>query len=229
MNKNYYEILQVNQNASNEIIEKAYKTLAKKYHPDLYKQENKKEAEEIFKKINEAYETLSNSTKRQLYDENLNSTTISKEKYEQMCLQNKMLKEQLQNLTLEYNKIISQKNNFSNNSFFNESNTNYKNINTNSSYYNGQVNNDSDTYYNNNNYSNDTQVNPEKYSHNLLYFLRYRLNNPMKSLISILIILFILFLLLQLPFVQDYFHNLYNDNALIRFFVNIFKGIFNIK
>ena len=33
--KNYYEILQVNENASQEIIEKAYKVLAKKYHPDL--------------------------------------------------------------------------------------------------------------------------------------------------------------------------------------------------
>ena len=35
--KNYYEILQVNENASIEIIEKAYKVLAKKYHPDLQK------------------------------------------------------------------------------------------------------------------------------------------------------------------------------------------------
>ena len=54
MNKNYYDILQVNQNASPEIIEKAYKTLAKKYHPDLQPEENKKQAEEILKDINEA-------------------------------------------------------------------------------------------------------------------------------------------------------------------------------
>ena len=35
MEKNYYDILEVNKNASQEIIEKAYKTLVKKYHPDL--------------------------------------------------------------------------------------------------------------------------------------------------------------------------------------------------
>ena len=41
MKENYYDILQVNMNASPEIIEKAYKTLAKKYHPDLQKEEDK--------------------------------------------------------------------------------------------------------------------------------------------------------------------------------------------
>ena len=51
MNKNYYDILQVNQNASPEIIEKAYKTLAKKYHPDLQPEENKKQAEKILMKL----------------------------------------------------------------------------------------------------------------------------------------------------------------------------------
>ena len=41
MEQNYYEILEVNKNASPEIIEKAYKTLVKKYHPDLQKDEDK--------------------------------------------------------------------------------------------------------------------------------------------------------------------------------------------
>ena len=77
MNKNYYDILQINQNASPEIIEKAYKTLAKKYHPDLQEENNKKEAEEILKEINEAYEILSNSDKKALYDQNLKNETIS--------------------------------------------------------------------------------------------------------------------------------------------------------
>lgn len=40
--KNYYEILEVDRNASKEIIEKAYKTLAKKYHPDVQEQNQKK-------------------------------------------------------------------------------------------------------------------------------------------------------------------------------------------
>ena len=65
MNKNYYDILQINRNASPEIIEKAYKTLAKKYHPDLQVDDfNKKISEDMLKQINEAYEILSNPEKR---------------------------------------------------------------------------------------------------------------------------------------------------------------------
>ena len=65
--KNYYEILEVNKKASKEIIEKAYRVLVKKYHPDSYTG-NKQYAEEMIKKINEAYETLSDENKRLLYD-----------------------------------------------------------------------------------------------------------------------------------------------------------------
>lgn len=69
--KDYYEILEVSKNASEEIIEKAYKVLAKKYHPDLQKEENKKIAEEKMKLINEAYEVLSDINKRKEYNINL--------------------------------------------------------------------------------------------------------------------------------------------------------------
>lgn len=68
MKKNYYDILQVNKNASPEIIEKAYKILAKKYHPDLQAENEKKQAEEILKEINEAYEILSDLEKKKNYD-----------------------------------------------------------------------------------------------------------------------------------------------------------------
>lgn len=98
MNKNYYDILQINQNASPEIIEKAYKTLVKKYHPDLQEESNKRKAEEILKEINEAYEILSNPDKKALYDQNLKNETISQEDYEKMYVQNEKLKEELNNL-----------------------------------------------------------------------------------------------------------------------------------
>lgn len=76
MEKNYYQILQVDREASLEIIEKAYKTLVKKYHPDLQNKDNQKEAEAMIKIINEAYGTLSNKEKRYEYDQKLKENNI---------------------------------------------------------------------------------------------------------------------------------------------------------
>lgn len=69
MEKNtLYEILEVSENASAEIIEKAYKVLAKKYHPDLQEESQKVNSENKMKQINEAYEVLGNPEKRKEYD-----------------------------------------------------------------------------------------------------------------------------------------------------------------
>ena len=64
--EDYYKILGVEKNASDGDIKRAYKRLAKKYHPDL--NPDNKEAEEMFKKVNEAYTILGDSEKRAQYD-----------------------------------------------------------------------------------------------------------------------------------------------------------------
>ena len=66
--KNYYEILEVNKKASKEVIEKAYKVLVKKYHPDLYNGKKKNFAEEKIKEINEAYSVLTDEFMKEQYD-----------------------------------------------------------------------------------------------------------------------------------------------------------------
>ncbi len=65
--KDYYQSLGVARGASADDIKKSFRKLARQYHPDVAK--NKKEAEEKFKEINEAYEVLSDPAKRKQYDE----------------------------------------------------------------------------------------------------------------------------------------------------------------
>jgi len=66
-NKDYYKILEIEKDASEEEIKLAYRRLAKKYHPDLNKTDSK--AKDKFIKLHEAYETLSDPQTRKIYDQ----------------------------------------------------------------------------------------------------------------------------------------------------------------
>ncbi|MFA5089727.1 MAG: molecular chaperone DnaJ [Candidatus Omnitrophota bacterium] len=80
--RDYYEILGVKKNANLDEIRKSYRELALRYHPDRVPAEQKKEAEEKFKEISEAYAVLSDSQKRALYDQYGHSGIDQKYAYE---------------------------------------------------------------------------------------------------------------------------------------------------
>ena len=65
--RDYYEVLGVSKTASDDEIKKAFRTLAKKYHPDMHPGD--KECEEKFKEAQEAYAVLSDAEKRKQYDQ----------------------------------------------------------------------------------------------------------------------------------------------------------------
>lgn len=190
--KNYYEELEVSRHASSEVINKAYKTLAKKYHPDSTK-ENKELAEERFKEISEAYETLSDTEKRKKYDEQLNTfePIIDVNKYNQLVKDNQFLSSEISRL----------KNNYSAN-YSSHQNTNTYSA---SHYANSTVNNIKNTTSNNT--SRSTNQNKSYYEPSIIDIIKYKIDHWIKNLIAFVLTIFIVFILLcillYIPFTRD--------------------------
>lgn len=140
--KNFYDELEVSKSASKEVIEKVYKVLAKKYHPDTTKEDNKSEAEEKFKAISVAYETLSDDEKRKKYDLELENSnpTVSYEDYVKIVKERDELIYTLNNLKVS----IYNSNNYSN--INNNTNTSSYQAKTNYTSQNPNMNSNSNNY-----------------------------------------------------------------------------------
>lgn len=230
--KNYYEILEVSQNASSEVIEKAYKALVKKYHPDLQPENKKQEAENKIKIINEAYEILSNKEKKINYDEQLKIQKIKEEqqKYEQMKknYQNNIKKEtsnntQNSNINNNYSNPIMQKRTIKKPQISKVEN--YENIDLQNEF-NQAINEAYNNAYNN--AYNQAYINSLK---NMGYQITYeksfkeRLKTFFTTIFAIFIFIIICFILWHIPFIKNYFLDLYNNNEIIKIFVDILNNI----
>lgn len=189
--KNYYDELEVSKTASKEVIEKVYKVLAKKYHPDITKEENKVQAEEKFKSISEAYEILSDEEKRKKYDLELENSnpTISYEDYISVVNERDQLNYALNNLKASIYNSNNYSNSTSNNSNY-QARTNYSTQNQNKN-------------YNSNNYNaNSYNTQRKKYYYtstgkpaSVFDYIKYKIKEFFKSLF-ILILSIILALLI---------------------------------
>ena len=211
--KNYYEILEVDRKASKEIIEKAYKTLAKKYHPDVQEQNQKVKAEEKMKLINEAYSVLSNEEQRYEYDQQLEENTISAEKYQELVNENIELKRKIQNNTT--NKIQNQ----------NQPNINYSQVYNNSQTYNQQEYNTKINQAVNQAYH-DAYIRDMK---DRGYKIKYKkdFNYYVRNFVALVLTITIFLVIVQIPFIKRFFINMY-DIIIFAFSGNFFSNSYNI-
>ena len=107
--ENYYELLEVSKNASDEVISKVFKYHIKKNHPDLFSEKEKIQAEIKVKKLNEAYEVLSNSEKRKEYDKMLLEQENSRNTTTEDIINNLNIeKEYLLHTIDKYNRFINE-------------------------------------------------------------------------------------------------------------------------
>lgn len=155
---NYYDELEVSKTASKEVIEKVYKVLAKKYHPDTTKEIDKHAAEEKFKIISEAYEVLSDDEKRKKYDLELEQSnpTISYEEYMDVVNQRDTLSHTLNNLKNEFYQF---KNSVNTNQYYNNNHIPYNQVDSN---LNNNTYNSSNNYHNTNQNSTNQNTNSQE-------------------------------------------------------------------
>lgn len=198
---NYYELLQVDKKASKEIIDKAFKVLAKKYHPDAQEEDKKEWAEQKFKELNNAYEVLSNEEKRMEYDSTLEDEVSDVEMA--LIQKNKYLSNLVDELQNKLNEYEHQNNGYS-------------------SFYTTRYQQPYQAYQ-------PPQPDPTMDSYEYAYTKREK-HHSLKNFISLFITLFVIVVVFTalwfIPFTHKMFVNLYENNDIIRAIVNL---VFQLK
>lgn len=214
---NYYEVLEVSEKASKEVIEKAYKALAKKYHPDL-NPDNKKEAELKMKELNEAYEVLIDDDKRANFD-----SVLAK-------------KREIEKRREAYSKNSSENSNVENNNT--SINNDHNVISYSNSYYTDQ---DDNFFVNTRNMDNKTKKKlQEKLQERYLeaydaylrergYKLKYRwtFKRVMQVALVIIVSIIVFTILFFIPPIHEFCMDLYENNFVIKFIVDMVIALFN--
>ena len=220
--KNYYELLEVSEKASPEVIKKAYTTLVKKYHPDLQPDSEKKAAEEKIKEINEAYEVLSDESKRQNYDNKLKMQRATAEKVKEKVNNTNQNNKKNEETYKSQKKIIHEPHLYNNNDLdaFNQFQKDYTNM-MNEAYnnaYNQAYNNAYNQAYINNLKNMGYEIHYEK-------TLKEKIKIAFFIFVSILVVIAVGFILSLIPPVRNYFIDLYNNNEIIKIVIDIFSNI----
>lgn len=125
--KNYYRILGVSKDATKAEIKSAYRKLAKQYHPDVNQDDD---AEEMFKKITEAYQTLIDDDLREEYDRELRANRASSSSSNKQSTNNKQQYSYNYNYNQQYSSYYNRSynyNNYSNNNNSTDWITDFKN------------------------------------------------------------------------------------------------------
>lgn len=198
MNQNYYEKLEVSQNASPEIIKKAYNVFVKKYHPDLWPDDKKAWAEEQMKQYNEAYEILINEEKRRNYDESLKIATTATSEVKNS----------------NSNNNHDSQNNINENAFYKQEQEKLINeINQTKAKLQDELRQKAEKEYN---------EAYENYLRSLGYEVKHKktLKEYLALFIVILIFIAICFIGWQIPFVRNYLINFYESNIIIKYIVD---------
>lgn len=215
---NLYDILEVSKKASKEVIEKAYKTLAKKYHPDLQDgEEAKKNAEEKMKKINEAYEILIDDERREEYNREI-------ENKESQNVKNNIYNEQ-KNTSNEYDQNYSNENNNQNNNV-NNSQVRYtrkfqskeKLIDEEQRNFEEEIKREKQRAYN------DAY---NQYLRSMGFRIRERwtLKKVLTLIITILVLIAIAYILWLIPPIKNKVIEIYQQNPIIKMIIDVFISL----